>query len=157
MKPRDVQLAAEAPRGPKGKGSRGSTGCRRFLCMPGGGRDTYNAKEPALRNGCFACALLGAAQLASSLRVPAKASPRPGGLLLGLSAGMVEERMRNVPGSWDRSPLDPGRFSVSVDCGAYLAWDHFTHRPRPVRTRNMIDLPRLVQALPNIDAAGKLI
>ena len=70
---------------------------------------------------------------------------------------MVEERMRHAPGSWDRGAASPGEFSVSADCGAANVWDCLTRAPRPATVRDLVDVPRLVQALPHIDAAGALV
>jgi trimethylamine--corrinoid protein Co-methyltransferase len=98
-------------------------------------------------------------------------------------ADMVEDRMRNAPGSWDRvkkgiSPISrdqpsmdaffPGvgqkldlspfsRFSVSVDSGGEKIWDYRTRRPRSSTPRDLVDVPRLVQAMENIDEAGNLV
>ena len=70
---------------------------------------------------------------------------------------MVEDRMRNSPGSWDRRRGSLGRFSVSVDSGGDKIWDYGTRRARPSQPRDLIDMPRLVQAMDNIDEAGNLI
>jgi trimethylamine--corrinoid protein Co-methyltransferase len=71
---------------------------------------------------------------------------------------MVEGTMRNAPGSWDRR-VDgaPGKFSVSVDCGSYSIWDYHTRLARPTVPADYVNVPRLVQALDHIDAAGNLI
>ena len=70
---------------------------------------------------------------------------------------MVEERTRHAPGSWDRGAPSPGEFSVSADSGAADVWDCSTREPRPVIARDLADVPRLVQAMPHIDAAGALV
>jgi trimethylamine:corrinoid methyltransferase-like protein len=72
---------------------------------------------------------------------------------------LVEQRMRSAPGSWDRLKVDapPKPFSVSADCGAALVWDYGTRRPRPSRSCDLVDVPRLVQAMGNIDEAGNLV
>jgi len=70
---------------------------------------------------------------------------------------MVEDRLHNAPGSWDRESASPGDFSVSADCGAAFVWDRATRRGRPVERRDLADVPRLVQALANIDEAGALV
>ena len=72
-------------------------------------------------------------------------------------AAMVQERMRNAPGCWDRVSGSPTEFSVSVDCGAYNVWDYASRRARPTSIRDYIDVPRLVQSLEHIDSAGNLI
>jgi trimethylamine---corrinoid protein Co-methyltransferase len=72
-------------------------------------------------------------------------------------AAMVQARMRNAPGSWDRTSGSPAEFSVSADCGAYNIWDYATGRARPSAIQDYDDIPRLVQALEHIDAAGNLI
>lgn len=72
-------------------------------------------------------------------------------------APMVEELMRNAPGSWDRVGRPAGEFSFSADSGANNIWDHALRRPRPTVPRDFVDLPRLVQSLANIDAAGTLV
>ena len=72
-------------------------------------------------------------------------------------ADAVQERLDNAPGSWDRGGRDPGRFSVSADCGSSWIWDYATKRPRAGVPRDLIDVPRLVQALGNIDEAGSLV
>ncbi|MBV5335612.1 hypothetical protein JZU48_00895, partial [bacterium] len=45
----------------------------------------------------------------------------------------------------------------SADCGAQHIWDYATRRARPVVARDFADVPRLVQALKHIDAAGTLV
>ncbi len=70
---------------------------------------------------------------------------------------VVEDRMRNSPGSWDRRKGGPGRFSVSVDSGGDKIWDYRTRRPRPSEPRDLVDVPRVVQAMDNIDEAGNLV
>jgi ribosomal protein S18 acetylase RimI-like enzyme len=72
-------------------------------------------------------------------------------------AAMVQERMRNAPGCWDRACGRPTEFSVSADCGAYNVWDYTTRRARPTAIRDFVDVPRLVQSLEHIDSAGNLI
>jgi trimethylamine---corrinoid protein Co-methyltransferase len=72
-------------------------------------------------------------------------------------AAMVQERMLHAPGCWDRASGTPTEFSVSVDCGAYNVWDYSTRRARPTSIRDFRDVPRLVQSLKHIDAAGNLI
>ena len=72
-------------------------------------------------------------------------------------AAMVQARMRNAPGSWDRAPGSPVGYSVSADCGAYNVWDYATGCPRPTSVRDYVDAPRLVQSLEYIDAAGNLV
>ena len=71
--------------------------------------------------------------------------------------GMVEQRMRSAPGSWDRQDGSPSHFSVSADSGTACIWDYRTRRARPVEPHDLVDVPRLVQALGNIDEAGNLI
>ena len=70
---------------------------------------------------------------------------------------MVAERMHNAPGSWDRAPVPPGEFMVSADGGTYFAWEWSTRGARPATPRDLIDVPRVVQALGNIDESGNLI
>jgi trimethylamine--corrinoid protein Co-methyltransferase len=72
-------------------------------------------------------------------------------------AAMVQETLRKAPGSWDRNLSGDGSFTVSVDCGAYFAWDYATRQSRPGTLQDLIDVPRLVEALPNIGEAGNLI
>lgn len=72
-------------------------------------------------------------------------------------AAMVQEVMRHAPGSWDRAGGPQPDFSVSADCGAQQVWDYRTRRARPVVPRDLVDAPRLVQAMPHIDAAGTLV
>jgi trimethylamine--corrinoid protein Co-methyltransferase len=72
-------------------------------------------------------------------------------------AAMVDEIMRHAPGSWDRVGGPAREFSVSADCGAQHIWDYATRRARPVVARDFADVPRLVQALKHIDAAGTLV
>ena len=92
---------------------------------------------------------------------------------------LVEERMRSAPGSWDRRKAETGtgplcrngpegashkgglspfpQFSVSADCGAEKVWDYGTRRSRPSEPHDLVDVPRLVQAMGNIDEAGNLV
>ena len=70
---------------------------------------------------------------------------------------MVQERLDNSPGSWDRHLGTLSEFSVSADCGSHVVWDYGTGRPRPTTPQDFVDVPRLVQALPNIDEAGNLV
>ena len=70
---------------------------------------------------------------------------------------MVEQRMRSAPGSWDRSSGSSGDFSVSADCGSAFIWDCAARAPRPVGIRDLVNVPRLVQAMDNIDEAGALV
>jgi len=70
---------------------------------------------------------------------------------------MVQERLDNAPGSWDRRRAGAGTFSVSADCGGRFAWDYNSKRPRAAGPRDLVDAPRLVQAMDNIDEAGNLI
>jgi len=70
---------------------------------------------------------------------------------------MVQARMLNAPGSWDRTSGNLAEFSVSVDCGAYNIWDYATRSARPTSIRDYVDVPRLVQALEHVDAAGNLV
>ena len=72
-------------------------------------------------------------------------------------AAMVADRLRHAPGSWDRAGRPSGEFSFSADSGANHIWDFVSRRPRPTVARDFTDVPRLVQALPNIDAAGTLV
>ena len=72
-------------------------------------------------------------------------------------AAMVQKVLDAAPGSWDRPPSSSGTFSVSADCGSRFAWDYSTRQPRPGRPRDLVDVPRLVQAMGNIDEAGNLI
>ena len=69
----------------------------------------------------------------------------------------VQHRLDNAPGCWDRAPLQPGTFSVSADCGSPAVWDYGLGGARPVRPADLVDVPRLVQALPHIDGAGCLV
>jgi len=71
-------------------------------------------------------------------------------------AEMVQDRLDNAPGSWDRQPSKSGEFIVSADCGCYSGWDYQTKLPRPGLIADLIDQPRLVEALPYIDQAGNL-
>lgn len=70
---------------------------------------------------------------------------------------MVQDRMAHAPGSWDRRASQYGAFSVSADCGGYVAWDYCSEKPRPVTVRDIVDVPRIVQAMSNIDRAGTLV
>ena len=70
--------------------------------------------------------------------------------------GMVRDRVANCPGSWDRRPYTPGKFIVTADAGAEYVWDHQEGR-RKCTGRDLVDFPRLVQAMPNIDGAGTLV
>jgi len=70
---------------------------------------------------------------------------------------MVEWRLQNAPGCWDRRVGAVGRFSVTADCGASMVWDYDLRRPRATRPSDLVDVPRLVQALPHIDGAGALV
>lgn len=73
-------------------------------------------------------------------------------------SAMVQETMDNAPGSWDRIvDGDTGKFSVSVDCGSYAIWDYNTGQARPSVPSDYVNVPRLVQALDHIDAAGNLV
>ena len=72
-------------------------------------------------------------------------------------AARVQERLDKAPGSWDRHAGTPGPFSVSADCGSSFVWDYNTRRPRAVVPRDLIDAPRLVQALEHIDEVGNLV
>lgn len=38
-----------------------------------------------------------------------------------------------------------------------MVWDFRLGRARPTEPRDMVDMPRLVQALPHIDGAGTLV
>ncbi len=69
---------------------------------------------------------------------------------------MVQDVMRHAPGSWDRGGA-PAAFSVSADSGASHIWDYATRRPRAVVARDLVDVPRLVQACAQLDAAGTLV
>ena len=46
---------------------------------------------------------------------------------------------------------------MSADSGGDKIWDYRTRRPRPTEPRDLVDVPRLVQALGNIDEAGNLV
>jgi trimethylamine--corrinoid protein Co-methyltransferase len=70
---------------------------------------------------------------------------------------MVYERMKNCPGSRDLAPYPLGDFKVSCDTGAALIWDYKAGEHRPVTPRDLVDCPRLVQAMPNIDGASTLV
>ena len=70
---------------------------------------------------------------------------------------MVQDRLQNAPGCWDRQASRLGEFSVTADCGTPLIWDYALGRARPTRPKDLVDLPRLCQALGHIDGAGTLI
>ena len=70
---------------------------------------------------------------------------------------MVNDRMRNAPGSQDRNPRRAGEFTVSVDGGGAWIWDYANHKPRPVVARDLVDVPRIVEAMPNFGEAGTLV
>lgn len=70
---------------------------------------------------------------------------------------MVQDRLDHAPGSWDRNVGTTGAFSVSADCGSNMIWDYGLRRPRSVEARDLVDVPRLVQAMDNIDEAGTLV
>jgi|GEM_PF-5191796 len=71
---------------------------------------------------------------------------------------MVQRTMDNAPGSWDRIvDGETSKFSVSVDCGSYAIWDYNTRQARPSVPSDYVNVPRLVQALDHIDAAGNLV
>ncbi len=72
-------------------------------------------------------------------------------------ADMVQDRLENSPGCWDRAPAESGEFSVTADAGCPMVWDYDLRRSRPAQPKDLVDLPRLVQALPNIDGAGCLV
>ncbi len=71
--------------------------------------------------------------------------------------GMVRDRVANCPGSWDKRPYTPGKFTVTADAGAERVWDHQAGKHRKCTARDLVDFPRLVQAMPNIDGAGTLV
>ena len=70
---------------------------------------------------------------------------------------MVQDRVENSPGSWDRGPVEPGDFKVTSDAGVRKIWDYELRRSRPTTPKDFVDIPRLVQALDNIDGAGALV
>ena len=72
-------------------------------------------------------------------------------------ADMVADRLCHSPGCWDRDPGAIGRFRVTADCGSLIIWDHGLRRARPIQPRDLVDVPRLIQALPHIDGAGTLV
>ena len=67
---------------------------------------------------------------------------------------MVDDRMRNAPGSQDRNPRKAGEFTVGVDASRAWIWDYANHRPRPTVARDLLDVPRVVEAMPNFGEAG---
>ena len=70
---------------------------------------------------------------------------------------MVQDRVENSPGSWDRSPVERGEFKVTAEAATRRIWDYTLRRSRPTQPKDFVDVPRLVQALPNIDGAGGLV
>ena len=70
---------------------------------------------------------------------------------------MVQDRLENSPACWDRFSTKPEKFSVTADCGTPMIWDYDLRRARPTKPRDLVDIPRLVQALPHIDGAGTLV
>ena len=70
---------------------------------------------------------------------------------------MVRDRVTHCPGSWDRRPYTPGTFTVTADAGGERVWDYRAGKHRKCTPRDLVDYPRLVQAMPNIDGAGALV
>ena len=70
---------------------------------------------------------------------------------------MVQDRLENSPGCWDRCPSTAGEFHVTADAGTSTIWDYGLRQARPVTPKDLVDVPRLVQALPHIDGAGTLV
>ncbi|MBT3273261.1 MAG: hypothetical protein HN368_08915, partial [Spirochaetales bacterium] len=70
---------------------------------------------------------------------------------------LVERQLREAPGSWDRRAVSRGMFSVSADCGSDMIWDHEARGARSCGRSDLIDVPRLVEAMEHIDEAGNLV
>ncbi len=72
------------------------------------------------------------------------------------SGDRVEQLLFTFRGNLNRR-LRGKTLSVSVDCGAMQVYNFETGRPRPVRMRDLIDVPRLADALEHVDEAGTLV
>ena len=69
---------------------------------------------------------------------------------------LVRDRVKNCPGNWDKRPYVPGEFTVTADAGGERVWDYKAGECRKCTPQDLVDFPRLVQAMPNIDGAGTL-
>ena len=69
---------------------------------------------------------------------------------------MVEQLLTTFRGNLNRR-LRGETLSVSIDSGAQHVYDYDTGRPRPVKMCDLIDVPRLADALEHIDEAGTLV
>jgi trimethylamine---corrinoid protein Co-methyltransferase len=71
-------------------------------------------------------------------------------------ADRVEQVLRDFKGDLDRHPRRE-TISVSMDSGSQQVYDYTSGRPRPVTMHDLIDVPRLADALEHVDEAGTLV
>jgi trimethylamine--corrinoid protein Co-methyltransferase len=76
--------------------------------------------------------------------------------LVRFPSDRVEQLLTGFSGDLNRT-LRGQTLSVSVDSGAQQVYDYDTGRPRPVEMRDLIDAPRVADALEHIDEAGTLV
>jgi trimethylamine--corrinoid protein Co-methyltransferase len=76
--------------------------------------------------------------------------------LVRFPSDSVEQLLTGFSGDLNRTPRGE-TLSVSIDSGAQNIYDYDTGRPRPVTMRDLIDAPRVADALEHIDEAGTLV
>jgi trimethylamine---corrinoid protein Co-methyltransferase len=76
--------------------------------------------------------------------------------IVRFAGDQVEHILATCRGDLNRN-LRRDTLSVSIDCGGQQVYDYRTGRPRPVKLRDLIDVPRLADALEYIDEAGTLV